>query len=75
MNNDLVIKLIKLANNNPNENEANLAARKVCSLLKDYKFEEKKKEINIFSNNPYTAPDIIDYNMYYTDLENWLKNH
>jgi hypothetical protein len=35
---DKIQKLIRLANNNPNENEANLAARKVCSLLNDYKF-------------------------------------
>lgn len=32
---DLLKKLIRLANNNPNENEANSAARKVCDLLKD----------------------------------------
>lgn len=40
MNFDLITKLAKLANNNPNENEANLAARKVCKLLadSDYKF-------------------------------------
>lgn len=40
MNYDLIIKLAKLANENPNENEANLAARKVCQLIKssDYKF-------------------------------------
>lgn len=40
MNVDLIIKLARLANENPNENEANLAARKVCSLLKSagYKF-------------------------------------
>lgn len=40
MNVDLIIKLARLANENPNENEANLAARKVCQLLKaaNYKF-------------------------------------
>ncbi len=31
-------KLIRLANNNPNENEANLAARKACSLLSNVRF-------------------------------------
>lgn len=31
-------KLIRLANNNPNEHEANLAARKVCKMLADYNF-------------------------------------
>jgi len=40
MNIDLIIKLARLANENPNENEANLAARKVCKLIKaaEYKF-------------------------------------
>src|SRR6266850_1935348 len=40
MNLELIIKLVKLANNNPNENEANLAARKVCKMIAegDYKF-------------------------------------
>ena len=38
MDTNLIIKLIKLANNNPNDNEANLAARKVCKMLTDYKF-------------------------------------
>lgn len=36
---DLIIKLIRLANNNSNEHEANLAARRVCLMLRDYKFE------------------------------------
>lgn len=40
MNIDLIIKLARLANENPNDNEANLAARKVCQLIKaaEYKF-------------------------------------
>ena len=33
MNLDLLQKLIRLANNNPNDNEANLAARRVCKML------------------------------------------
>lgn len=40
MNFDLIEKLIRLANNNPNEHEANLAARKVCRFLNDHKFHE-----------------------------------
>lgn len=32
---DKLIKLTRLANNNPNENEANLAARKVCKMLEE----------------------------------------
>jgi hypothetical protein len=38
MDYDRLIKLAKLANNNPNENEANLAARKVCKLLAEAEF-------------------------------------
>ncbi len=38
MNLELIEKLIRLANNNPNENEANLAARKVCEMLAEYQF-------------------------------------
>ena len=36
---DKLIKLVKLANNNPNENEANLAARKVCKIIEEGKFQ------------------------------------
>ncbi len=35
MNIDLLKKLTRLANNNPNDNEANLAARKVCKMLEE----------------------------------------
>lgn len=35
MNLDLIKKLTRLANNNPNEHEANLAARKVCQMLEE----------------------------------------
>jgi hypothetical protein len=38
MNLDLLTKLVKLANNNPNDNEANLAARKVCKIIEEGKF-------------------------------------
>lgn len=46
MNLDLLIKLVKLANNNPNENEANLAARKVCKMIEanNYKFNNNATE-------------------------------
>lgn len=39
MNLDLITKLAKLANNNPNDNEANAAARKVCRLLAEGEFK------------------------------------
>ncbi len=35
MNLDLLKKLTRLANNNPNDNEANLAARRVCKMLEE----------------------------------------
>lgn len=35
---DLIQKLIRLANNNPNEHEANLAARKACKMLDGHSF-------------------------------------
>lgn len=44
MNSDQLIKLIKLANNNPNENEANSAARKVCKIIEENKFSLIKIE-------------------------------
>lgn len=37
---DLIRKLIRLANNNPNDNEANLAARKACKMIADGKVFE-----------------------------------
>lgn len=35
-------KLIALANNNPNEHEANLATRMVCRMLNDYSFSNQQ---------------------------------
>lgn len=35
---DILQKLIALANNNPNEHEANLAARRVCKAIVEHKF-------------------------------------
>lgn len=35
---DILMKLIALANNNPNDNEANLAARKACKAIIEHKF-------------------------------------
>jgi hypothetical protein len=52
---DRLIKLIKLANNNPNDNEANLAARRVCKMIadNDYKFTtESPKSKPITYNGP-----------------------
>lgn len=53
----MIQKLIKLANNNPNDNEANLAARKVCKMLADYKFEGDIK-VKFPSQKPTTWNDV-----------------
>lgn len=55
---DLIIKLTKLANNNPNEHEANSAARRVCRLLEEcnFIFDISSTELN----NPTT--DSITWN-------------
>lgn len=77
MNIEIIKKLIKLANNNPNDNEANQAARKVCSLLKDYEFESgvafKNADISEADfrkpyNNPYNPfdPEYVTYKPFKT---------
>lgn len=38
MNIDLLKKLVRLANNNPNEHEANAAARRACKLIEEGNF-------------------------------------
>lgn len=35
MNIELLKKLIQLAGNNPNDNEANIAARRACKMMYD----------------------------------------
>lgn len=60
MNIELLIKLCRLANNNPNENEANSAARRACKLIEEgeYKFSDepvinnKRESWSGFSNPP-----------------------
>lgn len=54
MNLELIIKLVKLANNNPNENEANQAARKVCQLIAAGKFKFNSNG-NQLINQPRSA--------------------
>lgn len=51
MNLDQLIKLAKLANNNPNEHEANAAARKVCRLIEagNYQFVNTKEPASVGS--------------------------
>lgn len=47
MNLDLLKKLTKLANNNPNDNEANSAARRVCKMLEEANWSLPSKTPNI----------------------------
>lgn len=58
MNLEKLIKLVKLANNNPNENEANLAARKVCKMIAeaDYKFGETAKTTQGPRSTGFSSP-------------------
>lgn len=66
MNYELIIKLAKLANNNPNEHEANSAARKVCILLAEggFKFGNSRSPFNPIPDYPKWESDPL------TDLMN-----
>lgn len=59
MNIELIIKLTKLANNNPNENEANAAARKVCKLIAEANYQFAIPKVTIVSNPPSNSSDWI----------------
>ena len=48
-------KLIELACNNPNENEANSAARKVCRMIKDDSYAVINSSSQTYRNT-YTSP-------------------
>jgi len=54
---ELLIKLVKLANNNPNDNEANFAARRVCKMIAeaDYKFINNNPTNFKSASNPSTG--------------------
>jgi len=61
MNLKLLEKLVKLANNNPNDNEANLAARKACKMITEGNFiytpdVPKQEERQPPYKSPYNAP-------------------
>ncbi len=66
MNFDLITKLAKLANNNPNEAEANSAARKVCKLLAEANFQftgepVKQKVQQGPVGDPFSSTDFYDW--------------
>ena len=72
MNLELLQKLVKLANNNPNENEANAAARKVCLMISEseFKFKEDFDPYRRAQNVYPTAQPT--YNQDFQDLINQL---
>ncbi len=55
MNLDLLKKLTKLANHNPNDHEANSAARRVCKMLEECNFTLTP----VAKDNPLTWNDIV----------------
>lgn len=69
MNITLIVKLAKLANNNPNDNEANLAARKVCRLIEEGGFVFKEP------NLPPVVKRDITYDDLYRATESFWKGH
>lgn len=54
----LLEKLVRLANNNPNEHEANLAARRACKLIEDGKFQFNQIPPTSSQSPPLTYNDI-----------------
>lgn len=74
MNLDLITKLARLANNNPNDNEANLAARRACKLIEEGKFQfglDTSKIVNKPTPNVRPQPEWYTnpfdaFNSYYT---------
>ena len=69
-------KLIALANNNPNEHEANLAARKVCKALIEHKYIDQlisvKEPVRQTTQSYYKGPkpdfDMNDFMKMYDEL-------
>lgn len=70
MNYDLIKKLAKLANNNPSENEANAAARKVCKLLAEGNYNFNISPLP--KNDPPINPQRDSFYGFYDDL---LRNN
>lgn len=62
MNLDRLKALIRLANNNPNDNEANLAARKACKILAENNFSllqpQPRTSTTTKVNEPKTWNDV-----------------
>lgn len=80
MNKELLIKLIKLANHNNADGEANAAARRVCKMIENDQFKCLGQEIKTkpvdspftyttqpASNPPKSAYDYVKEKFYYKD--------
>lgn len=69
MNLNLLIKLVKLANNNPNEHEANSAARRACKLIAEgeYKFVGEVAKAKPAEPKVYKAPTTPKNNNMWND--------
>jgi hypothetical protein len=59
MNIELLIKFVKLANHNPNDNEANSAARRVCKMIEDSNFKFNDTKTNVNNKSTITWNDVI----------------
>ena len=62
-----LLALIRLANNNPDENEANLAARKVCQILADKK--DAPSEFTIAPKQIRTAAGKMNETLTWNDVK------
>lgn len=63
MNLGLLKKLVRLANSNPNEHEANSAARRVCKLIEEGKFEfVDSKQNTPYQYTYYDEARSVDFN-------------
>lgn len=69
---ELLKKLTRLANHNPNENEANLAARRVAKMLEEADF--KLVSTNSNSPNPTYRPAGYAYTSSPSNNHEWVKN-
>lgn len=61
--------LTRLANNNPNENEANLAARRVCKILEEKQFVFiEVRESSTAANKVYNVSNPVG------NSGDWIRN-
>ena len=77
MNKELFIKLVKLANHNSNENEANLAARKACKLIESNNFEFTKEIKQSNLNSKTVRENVYKTQSYYnskSDAYDWIND-